>query len=147
MSFFKPSQNPQIIFLFQFIQLLYSQYTYSRPISSSPYRFSFPKSQLPIFRNLSKVLLLYNLTPKVLYLYLFLFKLSLYLYLYQYYSYLVLRVLNLTYLILRILLYRKFLSLAYLYILKLSYYSLLPVFVHYRSLSCPYLILRVLDIS
>jgi hypothetical protein len=59
------------------------------------------------------------------------------------YSYLVLRVLNLTYLILRILYYRKLLSLAYLYILKLSCCSLLLVFVYYRSLSYPYLILRV----
>jgi hypothetical protein len=59
------------------------------------------------------------------------------------YSYLVLRVLNLTYLVLRILCYRKLLSLAYSYILKLSYYSFLLVFVRYRSLSYPYLILRV----
>jgi hypothetical protein len=59
------------------------------------------------------------------------------------YSYLILRVLNLTYLVLRILYYRKLLSLAYSYVPKLSYYSLLLVFVCYRSLSYPYLILRV----
>jgi hypothetical protein len=58
-------------------------------------------------------------------------------------SYLVLRVLNLTYLVLKILYRRKLLSLAYLYIFKLSYYSFLLVFVYYRSLSYPYLILRV----
>jgi hypothetical protein len=63
------------------------------------------------------------------------------------YSYLVLKVLNLTYLILRILCRRELLSLAYLYILKLSYCSFLLVFVRYRSLSYPCLILRVRIIS
>ena len=70
----------------------------------------------------------------------FLFKLYSYLSLFRLlgYSYLILKVLNLIYLILRILYYRKLLSLTYLYILKLSYYSLLLVIVRYRSLSCPY---------
>ena len=154
MPFFKPSQDSQILFLFQFIQLFSPRRTYSRPISNSSYRFSFPKSQLSIFRNLLQLLLQLNLTSKPLYLYIFLFKLysCLSLFRYCYYSYLILRVLNLTYLILRILYYRKLLSLTYLYILKLSYYSLLLVLIHYRSLSylppflrvLPYLILRIL---
>jgi hypothetical protein len=62
-------------------------------------------------------------------------------------SYLVLRVLNLTYLILRVLYYRGLLSLTYLYALKLSYCSLLLVFIRYRSLSYPRLILRVQIVS
>ena len=155
MPFFKSSQNPQILFLFQFIQLFSPRRAYFRPISNSPYRFSFPKSQFSILRNLLQILLLYNLTSKLVYLCLFLFKLYSYLSLFrrfqclspqsqpsltrfQCYFYLALRVLNLTYLILRILYYRKLLSLTYLYILKLSYYSLLLVIVHYRSLSCSY---------
>ena len=144
MPFFKPSQNPQILFLFQFIQLLSPRYTCSRPISNLSYRFLFPKSQFSIFRNLLQILLLYNLASKLIYTCVFLFKLYSYRSLFRRlgYSYLILRVLNLTYLALRILYYRKLLSLAYLYILKLSYYSLLLVIVRYRSLSYPYLILR-----
>ena len=131
MPFFKSSQNPQILFLFQFIQLFSSRYAYSRPISNSSYRFSFPKSQFSIFRNLSQILLLYNLTSKFLYSHIFLFKLYSHLSLFRRlgYSYLVLRVLNLTYLILLILYYREFLSRTYSYIFKLSYYSLLLVIV------------------
>ena len=149
MSFFKPSQNPQILFLFQFIQLLSPRYIYSRPISNLSYRFSFPKFQFFIFRNLLQVLLLPNLTPKSQYLYFFLFKLYSYLSLFrrQYYSYLILKVLNLAYPVLRILRYRKLLSLTYLYIFKLSYYSLLLVIIYYRSLSYPFLILRSQSIS
>ena len=159
MSFFKPSQNPQILFLFQFVQLFSPRRAYFRPISNLSYRLSFPKSQFSKFRNLLQILLLLNLTPKFLLLYFFLFKLSSYLSLfrrlgYSYLilrvlnlTYLILRVLNLTYLILRILYYRKLLSLTYLYILKLSYYSLLPVIVHCRSLSCPYLTLRSQSVS
>ena len=146
MPLFKSSQNPQILFLFQFVQLFYSQYTYSRPISNSSYRFSFPKFQFSIFRSLSQILLLRNLTSKFLLLYL-IYYFSSSLPQYQYYSYPVLGVLNLTYLVLRILYYRKLLSLTYSYISKLSYCSLLPVIVHYRSLSCPYLILRILGLS
>ena len=158
MPFFESSQNPQILFLFQFIQPLSPRHTYSRPISNSSYRFSLPKSQFSVFQNLSQILLLYNLTSKFIYTYFFLFKLYSYLSLfrrrylslrsqssltrYQCYSYLILRVLNLTYLTLRILYYRKFLSLTYSYIFKLSHYSLLLVIVYYRSLSYPYLILR-----
>jgi hypothetical protein len=59
------------------------------------------------------------------------------------YSYLVLRVLNLTYLVLRILYRRKFLSRAYSYIFKLSCCSFPSVSIYCRSLSYPYLILRV----
>ena len=144
MPFFKPSQNPQILFLFQFIQLFNPRRAYSRPISNSPYSFSFPKSQLSIFRNLLQILLQPNLTSEFIYLYFFAFKLSFCLSLFRYrcYSYLILRVLNLAYLTLRILYYRKLLSLTYSYILKLSYYSLLPVIIRRRSLSCPYLVLR-----
>ena len=111
-SLFKPSQNSQILFLFQFIQPLCSQYTCSRPISNFSYRSLFPKSQFSIFRNLLQILLQLNLTSKFLYLYFFLFKLSSSLYLFRClgYFYLVLKVLNLTYLILRILYYRKLLS-------------------------------------
>ena len=155
MPFFKSSQNPQILFLFQFIQLFSPRYTYSRPISNLSYRLSLSKSYFSKFRNLLQILLLYDLTSKLLYISIFLFKLRFYLSLfrrfqclspqsqpsltrYQCYFYLALRVLNLTYLILRILYYRKLLSLTYLYILKLSYYSLLLVIVHYRSLSCSY---------
>ena len=155
MSFFEPSQNPQILFLFQFIQLFYSRRPYPRPISDLSYRVSFSKSYFSKFRNLLQILLLHNSTSKFVHLRFFLLKLcsclSLYrrflfllfrarssLLRYQCCSYLVLRVLNLTYLILRISCRRKLLSLAYLYILKLSYYSLPPVIVRYRSLSYPY---------
>ena len=148
-SFFKSSQDPQILLLFQFIQLFSPRRTYSRSISNLSYRFSFPKSQFSIFQNLLQILLQSNLTSKFLYLCFFLFKLYSYLSLFRRlgYSYLILRVLNLTYLILRILYYRKLLSLTYLYIFKLSYYFLLLVIVYYRSLSYSRLILRILGIS
>ena len=135
MPFFESSQNPQILYLFQFIQPLSPRRACSRPISNLSYRFLFPKSQFSIFRNLLQILLLYNLTSKLIYTCVFLFKL---------YSYLSLfRRLGYSYLILRILYYRELLSLAYLYIFKLSYYSLLLVCIYYRSQSYSYLILRV----
>ena len=149
MPFFKPSQNPQILFLFQFIQLFSPRYTYFRPISSLSYRFLFPKSQFSVFRNLLQFLLQLNLASEFLLLYFFFSKHYSYLYIYRrlVYSYLILRVLNLTYLFLRTLYYRKLLSRAYLYIFELSYYSLLPVIVRRRSLSYSYLILRVLSLQ
>ena len=149
MPFFESSQNPQILYLFQFIQPLSPRRACSRPISNLSYRLSFPKFQFSIFRNLLQILLLYNLTPEFIYACVFLFKLYFYLNLSrrQGYSYLVLRILNLTYLTLRILYLRKLLSLTYLYILKLSYYSLLLVIVYYRSLSYPYLVLRSQSVS
>jgi hypothetical protein len=52
-----------------------------------------------------------------------------------------------SYLILRILYYRKLLPYAYSYIFKLSCYSLLLVFVHHMSLSYSYLTLRILGFS
>ena len=76
-SFFELSQNSQILFLFQFIQLFSPRRTYSRPISNSSYRFSFPKSQLSKFRNLSQLLLLHNSASE------FLLKLYSYLYLFR----------------------------------------------------------------
>ena len=148
MSFFEPSQNPQILFIFQFVQLFSSQYTCSRPISDLSYRSLFSKPYFSIFRGVLQILLQLNLASKFLLLYFFSFKSCSYLSLFKrYYSYLVLRVQNLAYLVLRILRYRKLLSHTYLYIFKLSYYSLLLVIVYYRSLSCPYLVLRVLDFS
>ena len=149
MPFFESSQNPQILFLFQFIQLFSPRRAYSRPISNLSYRFSFPKPQFSKFRNLLQILLQLNSTSIFLLLYFFLFKLRSYLSLFKYYlySYLILRVLNLTYPTLGILYYRKLLSLAYLYIFKLSYYSLLLVIVYYRSLSYPRLIQRVQIVS
>ena len=144
MPFFKPSQDIQILFIFQFIQLFSPRRTYSRPISNSLY-------QYPIFQsyNFSKLQILFyfllqlNLTSK------FSFLLSLYFSLTRdfSYSYLLLRVLNLTYLILKILYYRKLLSYTYSYIFKLSYYSLLQVFIRYRSLNYPPLLQRILGIS
>ena len=147
MSFFKSSQNPQILFLFQFIQLFSPKYAYSRPISNLSYRFLFPKSQLSIFRNLLQTLLLLNLASKFLSTYFLVYSPYSSLLRYQYYSYLVLRVLNLAYLVLRILHYRKLLSLAYSYVFKLSYYSLLPVIIRYWSLSCPYQLIKILNYS
>ena len=39
-SFFKPSRDPQTLFVFQFSKLLSSQYIYSKPISNSLYGYS-----------------------------------------------------------------------------------------------------------
>ena len=147
MPFFEPNQNPQIFFLFQFVQLFSPRRTCSRPISNLSYRFLFLKSQFSKFQNLLQILLLLNLASEFLSLYFLIYSPYSSLFRRQYYSYLILRVINLAYLILRISRYRKLLSRAYLYISKLSYYSLLPVIVYYRSLSYPYLILRVLDIQ
>ena len=91
MPFFKSSQNPQILFLFQFIQLFSPRRTYFRPISNSSYRFLLPKSLLFKFRNLLQILLLHNLTSKFLLSYFFLFKLYFYLYLFRRFYFLNLR--------------------------------------------------------
>ena len=74
-SFFKPSQNPQILFLFQFVQLFSPRYACSRPISNLSYRFPFSKSYFSKFRNLLQIRPLYNLTSELLYISFFLFKL------------------------------------------------------------------------
>ena len=139
MPFFKSNRDPQILFFFQFIQLFSPRRAYSRPISNLSYRFPFPKSQLSIFRNLLQILLLPNLTSKFLPLQFLFLKLYSYpsLLRYQGYSYLILRILH----------YRKLLFYTYLYILKLSYYSYLLVNVCYRSLSYSRLVLRVLGLS
>ena len=87
-SFFEPSQNPQILFLFQFIQPLSPRRTYSRSISNLSYRFPFSKSYFPKFQNLLQILLLRNLASKLLYILFFLLRLCSYLILFRHFLFL-----------------------------------------------------------
>ena len=60
MSFFKPSRDPQILFIFQFNKPLSSQYAYPRPINNSLYRCLVLNTFQYISSLVQFLLLLYN---------------------------------------------------------------------------------------
>ena len=72
MPFFKPSQDIQILFLFQFIQLFCSRRPCLRPISNSLYRCSIPYTPQHTRSLIQFLLLLYNNSySKLIYSFLF----------------------------------------------------------------------------
>ena len=156
MSFLESSQDPQILFLFQFIQPLYLQRACLRPISNSLYRCSVPYTTRHTRFLVQFLLLLYdNSLSELIYSFLFSVSCS------QIYKVVLLLNLSINFLIFRlnvlVIYYRrsnlfsklivlKLASHTYSFTLKLSYCPFLLVFVRYGSLGMSYLILRVLSV-
>ena len=147
-SFFKPNQNPQILFLFQFIQLFCPSRAYLRPISNSLYGCSVPYITQHARSLIQFLLLLYNNScSKLIYSFLYSASCS------QIFKVILLLYPSINFLIFKLntiftqdyafskLIVLKLASYTYLFVFKLSCCPFPLVFIYYGFLGISYYVL------